>query len=106
LCWRWCASGAGQLDELAFLLLGFYAAMTYSRFLFLAAIVLTPMLARALDFFPPYCAEIDKTVAECGSHGSSSGPLHLAVSVTRSADARHHPELSREGLELSSAVPA
>jgi hypothetical protein len=48
------------LDELAFLLLGFYAAMTYSRFLFLAAIVLTPMLARALDFFPPYCAENDK----------------------------------------------
>ena len=49
------------LDELAFLLLGFYAAMTYSRFLFLAAIVLTPMLARALDFFPPYRPEIDKT---------------------------------------------
>jgi len=48
------------LDELAFLLLGFYAAMTYSRFLFLAAIVLTPMLATALDFFPPYCAENDK----------------------------------------------
>jgi len=49
------------LDELAFLLLGFYAAMTYSRFLFLAAIVLTPMLARALDFLPPYHPEIDKT---------------------------------------------
>lgn len=48
------------LDELAFLLLGFYAAMTYSRFLFLAAIVLTPMLARALDFFPPNHPENDK----------------------------------------------
>ena len=49
------------LDELAFLLLGFYAAMTYSRFLFLAAIVLTPILARELDFLPPYHPEIDKT---------------------------------------------
>lgn len=48
------------LDELAFLLLGFYAAMTYSRFLFLAAIVLTPILARELDFLPPYHPEIDK----------------------------------------------
>jgi hypothetical protein len=50
------------LDELAFLLLGFYAAMTYSRFLFLAAIVLTPILARELDFFPPYRPEIDKVL--------------------------------------------
>jgi len=49
-----------RLDELGFLLLGFYAALTYSRFLFLAAIVLTPILARELDFFPPYDATIDK----------------------------------------------
>ncbi|MGA2904363.1 MAG: hypothetical protein ABSD98_11065 [Candidatus Korobacteraceae bacterium] len=48
------------VHELAFLLLGFYAAMTYSRFLFLAAIVLTPILARELDFLPPYRREIDK----------------------------------------------
>jgi len=34
--------------------------MTYSRFLFLAAIVLTPMLAKELDFFPPYRPQIDK----------------------------------------------
>jgi hypothetical protein len=50
-----------MLDEVAFVLLGFYAAMTYSRFLFLAAIVLTPILAKELDFFPPYRAENDKT---------------------------------------------
>ncbi len=49
-----------RLDELGFLLLGFYAALTYSRFLFLAAIVLTPILARELDFFPPYDPKIDK----------------------------------------------
>ncbi len=50
-----------SLDEAAFLLIGFYAAMTYSRFLFLAAIVLTPVLAKELDFFPPYNARADKT---------------------------------------------
>ena len=49
-----------RLDELAFTILGFYAAVTYSRFLFLAAIVVTPMLARELDFFPPYRAEKDR----------------------------------------------
>jgi hypothetical protein len=47
-------------DELAFALIGFYAAVTYSRFLFLAAIVFTPILARELDFFPPYRSAIDK----------------------------------------------
>jgi hypothetical protein len=49
-----------RVDELAFLLIGFYAAMTYSRFLFLAAIVLTPMLAKELDFLPRYRKEIDR----------------------------------------------
>ncbi|MGC2111407.1 MAG: hypothetical protein WA655_17970, partial [Candidatus Korobacteraceae bacterium] len=49
-----------RLDEVGFLLIGYYAAMTYSRFLFLAAIVLTPMLARELDFFPPYRKDRDK----------------------------------------------
>jgi hypothetical protein len=34
--------------------------MTYSRFLFLAGIVLTPMLAKELDFLPPYRSTIDK----------------------------------------------
>lgn len=49
-----------RLDELAFVLVAFYAAVTYSRFLFLAAIVLTPLFARELDFFPPYNREHDK----------------------------------------------
>jgi hypothetical protein len=49
-----------RLDELAFLLIGLYAALTYSRFLFLAAILITPMLARELDFLPPYRPSIDK----------------------------------------------
>jgi hypothetical protein len=51
-CWR--------LDEVAFLLIGFYAAMTYSRFLFLAGIVLAPILAKELEFLPPYRPAIDR----------------------------------------------
>jgi len=49
-----------RVDELAFTIIGFYAAVTYSRFLFLAAIVLTPILAKELDFLPPYRREADK----------------------------------------------
>ena len=49
-----------SVEELAFTIIAFYAAMTYSRFLFLAAIMLTPMLARELDFLPPYRADTDK----------------------------------------------
>lgn len=49
------------IDELAFTIVGFYAAMTYSRFLFLAAIVLTPIFARELDFLPQYRRDSDKT---------------------------------------------
>jgi hypothetical protein len=41
-----------RLDEAAFLLIGFYAAMTYSRFLFLAGIVLTPCSQRSWTSFP------------------------------------------------------
>jgi hypothetical protein len=48
------------VDELAFAILAFYSAMTYSRFLFLAGILLTPMLARELNFFPPYHRSADK----------------------------------------------
>ena len=48
------------LDQVGFLIIGYYAAMTYSRFLFLAAILLTPILAEELDFFPHYRREVDK----------------------------------------------
>jgi hypothetical protein len=49
-----------RLDELAFLLIALYAALTYSRFLFLAAILITPLLAAELDFLPPYRPSVDK----------------------------------------------
>lgn len=49
-----------RIDEVLYLLIAFYAAMTYSRFLFLAAILLTPLLAKELDFLPPYRPSVDK----------------------------------------------
>jgi hypothetical protein len=49
-----------RLHEVGFLLIGFYATLTYSRFMFLAAIVVTPLLAAEMDFLPPYRREIDK----------------------------------------------
>ena len=51
-----------RLDEVLFLLIGFYSALTYTRFLFLAAIVLTPILANELGFLPPYRPELDRPV--------------------------------------------
>jgi hypothetical protein len=48
------------VHEVAFVLLAFYSAMTYSRFLFLVAILLTPMLAKELNFLDPYDPGRDK----------------------------------------------
>lgn len=50
-----------MLDELAFLLLGIYAGFTYSRFLFLAAILIVPFLAKDLRrSIPQYEAARDR----------------------------------------------
>ena len=51
-----------KLPELALALFALYSGLTYSRFLFLAAILMTPLLAKLLDFLPPYRPEIDKRV--------------------------------------------
>ena len=51
-----------RLEELVLALFGLYCGMTYIRFLFLAAIVVPPLLAKSLDFLPPYRPEIDKPV--------------------------------------------
>ncbi|MES2220530.1 MAG: hypothetical protein V4587_06135 [Acidobacteriota bacterium] len=49
-----------KLHEILFLLIGTYAALTYSRFLFLAAILIVPLLARNLASWMPYHADRDK----------------------------------------------
>jgi len=51
-----------QLHELALVLFGAYAGLTYVRFLFLAGILAAPLLAGLLSFLPPYRAEIDKPI--------------------------------------------
>jgi hypothetical protein len=49
-----------QLTELALVLFGVYSGLTYERFLFLAAILTAPLLAKFLDVVPAYRHEIDK----------------------------------------------
>lgn len=48
-----------SLAELAVLLFALYSGLTYIRFLFLLAIVAAPVMAKILDFFPPYRRELD-----------------------------------------------
>ena len=49
-----------ELGQLGLTLLAIYAGLTYVRFLFLAAILLAPLLAQFLDVLPRYRPEIDK----------------------------------------------
>ncbi|MGH9355897.1 MAG: hypothetical protein ACRD10_07180, partial [Terriglobia bacterium] len=51
-----------KLTELLLVLFAIYSGLTYVRFLFLAAILLAPLIAKLLDFLPPYQPEIDKPV--------------------------------------------
>jgi hypothetical protein len=51
-----------KLYELGFVLFGLYCGLTYIRFLMLAAILISPLLAKGLDFLPPYRRQIDKPV--------------------------------------------
>lgn len=55
-----------RVEEIALTLFALYAGLTYVRFLFLAAILITPVLARRMDFLPPYRAEIDKPLLNAG----------------------------------------
>jgi hypothetical protein len=49
-----------KLEELLMAGFGLYTGLMHIRFLFLAAILLAPLLAKMLDFVPPYQPEIDK----------------------------------------------
>jgi hypothetical protein len=55
-----------RLHEVLFLLIGTYAALTYSRFLFLAGILIVPLLARDLAQYMPYYADRDKPWLNAG----------------------------------------
>jgi hypothetical protein len=51
-----------QLTELCLLLFALYCGLTYIRFLFFLGLIAAPILARLLDFVPPYDPEIDKPI--------------------------------------------
>jgi hypothetical protein len=48
-----------NLGEVLVLLFALYSGLTYIRFLVLLGIISAPVLARALDFFPPYRPELE-----------------------------------------------
>jgi len=50
------------LTELLLLLFGLYSGLTYVRFLFLFGILAAPVIAKTLDFFPPYRKELDTPI--------------------------------------------
>jgi hypothetical protein len=47
------------LTELGLLLFGLYSGLTYIRFLFLLAVLAAPLIAKVLDFVPPYRPQDD-----------------------------------------------
>jgi hypothetical protein len=49
-----------RLTEAGCLVLGLYLGLTYARFLFFLGIIAAPMLAKFLDFIPPYDRKADK----------------------------------------------
>jgi hypothetical protein len=49
-----------RLEWFLLFLLGIYASVTYGRFLFLAAIIFTPILASSLDMIPSHANENEK----------------------------------------------
>jgi hypothetical protein len=48
-----------NLAELGLVLFALYSGLTHIRFLFLLGILVAPVMAKILDFVPPYRAEID-----------------------------------------------
>lgn len=50
------------LAELVVVLFALYSGLTYIRFLFLLGIVVAPVLAKTLDFVPPYRRELETPV--------------------------------------------
>src|SRR5262245_26455205 len=51
-----------QLSECLLILFALYCGLTYIRFLFFLGVVSAPVLAKLLDFIPPYDPEIDKPI--------------------------------------------
>jgi hypothetical protein len=50
------------LTELLLLLFGLYSGLTHVRFLFLLGVLAAPVIAKMLDFFPPYRQELETPI--------------------------------------------
>jgi hypothetical protein len=63
-----------NLTDLLLLLFGLYSGLTHVRFLFLLGVLAAPLIAKLLDFFPPYRPELEtpivNAVVVCGMFAS------------------------------------
>jgi hypothetical protein len=86
-----------ELAELGLVLFALYSGLTYIRFLFLLGIVVAPLLAKILDFFPPYRPEIDKPLLNVLFIGAMvAGMVHFrptTATLERSVAQRYPAEL-------------
>ncbi|MGH9617676.1 MAG: hypothetical protein ACRD28_13130, partial [Acidobacteriaceae bacterium] len=88
-----------MLHEVLFLLVGTYAALTYTRFLFLAAILIVPFFAQDISQWMPYHADRDKPWL--------NAPIILGAVVVMFFVFPTNRQLSRpvSGLRPDSALP-
>jgi len=56
----WFSKRKWKLEEVVLVSLALYSGLTYVRFVFLMALLISPILAARLKLFPPYDAKIDK----------------------------------------------
>jgi len=64
-----------KLDEVLLTAFALWAALSHARFLFLAGLVLVPILAPRLKLFPPYQRELDKPWLNAGIMAAVVGSL-------------------------------
>jgi hypothetical protein len=85
-----------KLYEVGLVLFGLYSGLTYIRFLFLAGILAAPLLAKFLDFIPPYDPAIDKPLANAiimaAVLGFMAGGLPSQSSLQQSVDKQYPTE--------------
>ena len=71
VCWR--------LDEVGAVMLAFYYALTFSRFMFLAGILLPPVFAKRLKLMEPYDRASDKPASNAVALAILLGAFIIAV---------------------------
>ena len=94
------------LAELGLTLFALYSGLTYIRFLFLLGIVVAPILAKAMDFMPPYRTEKDTPVLNaCVIALMIAGMVHYWPSAAQLEDSLSQ-QYPAEALAYLKAHPA